>query len=211
MMLALIATHFTNQRITVFALGAMGVVSLFALQSQARLFSTGRFALIALFFVAGVTALSAVSVGRQKVDGFAGSQGPGDVRVRQWQQVAQAIVEAPLTGHGFGREAMKQARPDLMLKSEMFWHAHNTFLNLGLSTGVVGLTCLSLLLAALLTRYWSLVKGPQEARWLGILGLCIVVGFFTRNLTNDFFHRDLSLAFWSLNGLLLGRAVGLRS
>ncbi len=40
----------------------------------------------------------------------------------------------------------------------------------------------------------------------GICGLLLVVGVVGRNLTNDFFQRDLALLFWSIAGMLLGYA-----
>jgi len=34
----------------------------------------------------------------------------------------------------------------------------------------------------------------------------LVIGVVARNLTNDFFQRDLALLFWSIAGMLLGYA-----
>lgn len=129
-----------------------------------------------------------------------------DVRIRNWPKVVNRILEQPLVGKGFGRNAMSKAYPDLIPpESSEIWHAHNVFLNYGLSMGVPGMLALLILFACLLRKYWLLASaGSTLQRAAGIAGIAMVVGVITRNLTNDFFIRDMSLLFWSLNGLLLG-------
>jgi uncharacterized membrane protein YjjP (DUF1212 family) len=51
--------------------------------------------------------------------------------------------------------------------------------------------------------------GRAEDRIIAMAGICgvmLVVGVVARNLTNDFFQRDLALLFWSIAGMLLGYA-----
>ena len=129
-----------------------------------------------------------------------------DIRIRNWPKIADRILEQPLYGKGFGRNAMSKAYPDLIPpESSEIWHAHNVFLNYGLSMGVPGMLALLILFACLLRKYWFLASnGSTLQRSIGIAGIAMVAGVVTRNLTNDFFMRDMSLLFWSLNGLLLG-------
>jgi O-antigen ligase len=129
-----------------------------------------------------------------------------DVRVRQWPKIIQRIADQPLMGKGFGRNAMSQVYPDLTPPDmTLFWHAHNVFLNYGISMGLPGILALLILFASLLRAFWKLtVSGPSLQRAIGIAGFVMVAGVVARNLTNDFFMRDMSLLFWSLTGLMLG-------
>jgi O-antigen ligase len=132
-----------------------------------------------------------------------------DPRVTNWPAVAARIMEHPLVGKGFGREVMKKAYPDLRSqKYPAFWHAHNMFLNYGLAMGIPGMLALLLLFLALLRKFWELSRaGDRATAMAGICGVLLVVGVVARNLTNDFFQRDLALLFWSTAGMLLGYAT----
>jgi O-antigen ligase len=71
--------------------------------------------------------------------------------------------------------------------------------------GLPGILALLILFASLLRAFWKLtVSGPSLQRAIGIAGFVMVAGVVARNLTNDFFMRDMSLLFWSLTGLMLG-------
>ena len=115
-------------------------------------------------------------------------------------------MEHPLTGSGFGRNAMQKATPDLLTPDvPLFWHAHNVFLNYGISMGLPGVLALLLVFGCLLRAFWKLARhGNDVQRVIGAAGVAMVAGVIARNLTNDFFMRDMSLLFWSLSGLLLG-------
>ena len=131
-----------------------------------------------------------------------------DPRVTSWPAVAARILEHPLLGKGFGRQAMKKAYPDLVSREfPLFTHPHNLFLNYGLAMGVPGMLAIFLIFFALLRRFWEM--GRAEDRIIAMAGICgvmLVVGVLARNLTNDFFQRDLALLFWSIAGMLLGYA-----
>ncbi len=131
-----------------------------------------------------------------------------DPRLTTWPAVAARILEHPLTGKGFGRETMKKAYPDLLSqKFPAVWHAHNLFLNYGIAMGVPGMIAILLLFFALLRKFWELSRAHDRViAMTGICGVLLVVGVVARNLTNDFFQRDLALLFWSIAGMLLGYA-----
>ena len=44
----------------------------------------------------------------------------------------------------------------------------------------------------------------RESCPAGILGLAVIGGFMTKNLTDDFFYRQNGVVFWAVMGLLLG-------
>jgi len=131
-----------------------------------------------------------------------------DPRLTTWPAVAARILERPLTGKGFGREIMKKAYPDLLSrKYPAVWHAHNLFLNYGMSMGIPGMIAIVLLFFALLRKFWNMSRAEDRVvAMAGICGVLLVVGVVARNLTNDFFQRDLALLFWSIAGMLLGYA-----
>jgi O-antigen ligase len=129
-----------------------------------------------------------------------------DARLLAWPRIAKRILEQPLMGSGLGRQAMRKAQPDLVPSSDpTFWHAHNVFLNAGISMGLPGVLALVFLFGALLACYAHLLRIPvPTARLVGIAGIAMIAGVIGRNLTNDFFVRDGALLFWALNGALLG-------
>ncbi len=131
-----------------------------------------------------------------------------DPRLAIWPAVAARILEHPLTGKGFGREIMRKAYPDLLSsKYPAVWHAHNLFLNYGLSLGIPGMVAILLLFFVLLRKFWDLSRADDRViAMAGICGVLLVIGVVARNLTNDFFQRDLALLFWSIAGMLLGYA-----
>jgi O-antigen ligase len=138
-------------------------------------------------------------------DTIAWSQDP---RLTTWPAVAARILEHPLAGKGFGREIMKKAYPDLLSrKYPAVWHAHNLFLNYGMSLGIPGMIAIVWVFFALLRRFWELSRDEDRiVAMAGICGVLLVTGVVARNLTNDFFQRDLALLFWSVAGMLLGYA-----
>jgi O-antigen ligase len=131
-----------------------------------------------------------------------------DPRLATWPAVAARILEHPLAGKGFGREIMKKAYPDLLSQEyPAVWHAHNLFLNYGMAMGIPGMIAILLLFFALLRKFWNLSRAHDRILSMaGICGVLLVIGVVARNLTNDFFQRDLALLYWSIAGMLLGYA-----
>lgn len=130
-----------------------------------------------------------------------------DPRLLNWQQVVERVALEPVTGHGFGRGMMAKAYPEMKDRSDMFWHAHNLVLDYGVQLGVPGLIAILGVFGALLAHWLRLARSSDAlVRAIGIAGVLLVVGVFARNMTNDFFQRDLSLLFWALTGMLAGAA-----
>jgi O-antigen ligase len=131
-----------------------------------------------------------------------------DLRLKIWAVAGARFLEAPWVGHGFGREVLASSFEPLTpqaVSHPMLRHGHNTFIDVALETGVVGLAAFAALLAALGRRYYRMLRDPALAP-LGILGLALLAGFLVKNLTDDFLHRHNALVFWSLNAMLLGFA-----
>lgn len=159
-------------------------------------------AIAALAVVLSVLAVVGATVKR---DTIGWSQDP---RLAIWPEVTARILDHPLTGKGFGREVMKKAYPELLsAKYPAVWHAHNLFLNYGMSMGIPGMVAIVLVFFALLRKFWALSRADDRViAMAGICGVLVVIGVVARNQTNDFFQRDLALLFWSIAGMLLGYA-----
>ena len=204
----LIAGYFTGQKIFILVAGLQLALLLWLL-NRGGLLRLNRKWIIATIAI-GVVVLGAmmqqILVSRAMTNNPLRDNFIGDVRVRQWPKIVDHIMEHPLTGAGFGRNAMQKATPELLTPDvPLFWHAHNVFLNYGLSMGLPGVLALLLVFGCLLRAFWKLARhGNEVQRVIGAAGVAMVAGVIARNLTNDFFMRDMSLLFWSLSGLLLG-------
>ena len=208
--LILMAAVVSEQRIIWAVLGVQAVVVL-GLMAYAGLLRLSRFTLALLLVgCVAVAGTALLIVHERKVD-----QSPAeyfdlnhDFRLQQWRRIVDRIETRPLTGAGFGREAMKKAYPDLVPTVEpltLLWHPHNVFLTYGVAMGFPGMLMLMLLFGALIARYARQLRGgSEEQRLAAIAGIALVAGVVTRNLTNDLFLRDGALLFWALNGALLG-------
>ena len=186
----------------VFALQALCALYLLRARGLIAIPAPRLRALGALVVVLSAVAVTGAAVKRDMVDWTE------DPRLSTWPAVAERILEHPLVGKGFGREAMKKAYPDLLSReSREVQHAHNLFLNYGLSMGVPGMIAILLVFFALLRRFRAISQAEDRVTAMaGICGLLLLLGVVARNLTNDFFVRDLSLLFWSIAGMLLGYA-----
>lgn len=203
--LGTVCTYLTLQRTTLPVLLAQLVLALVLLKGRALVEIRWRSvaAMLAIAVALTIVGLQAISHARFKVDTVAASA--SDIRVKKFQLVVERILAEPLTGYGYGRRAMAKSHADLSKEEPMFWHAHNVFLNYGLSLGIPGIVALLALFGCLLAKFWQLYRNADPfVATLGITGILIIVGVVLRNQTNDLFVRDLALLFWALCGILLG-------
>jgi len=131
-----------------------------------------------------------------------------DLRPKIWAVAWNRFLEAPWLGHGFGREILATSFEPLTppgVNHPELRHAHDTFIDMALEVGAVGLAAFVLVLALLVRRYVGMLAEPRLAP-LGMIGLALIAGFVVKNLTDDFLHRHNALVFWSINAMLLGLA-----
>lgn len=130
-----------------------------------------------------------------------------DPRIALWKAAVEKIGEAPWLGYGFGRGILREVLPAEMHDRAMT-HPHNTFVGQWLETGIVGLLLFLSMLGALAWRYVRFIRDPDGSLAMaGIVGLSLIAGFVTKNLTDDFFYRSNAKLFWALNAILLAYAV----
>ncbi len=90
-------------------------------------------------------------------------------------------------------------------------HAHNTFLNRALETGLAGLA--AFVYPAGFGRHRVPARRAErrpDTAAIGAAGLALVAGVIVKNLTDDFFVRQNALLFWALVGAGLGAAAAAR-
>jgi putative inorganic carbon (HCO3(-)) transporter len=124
----------------------------------------------------------------------------------------EEIRKNPFRMLGFGQRSFVKKFREFYLsyKGAQFWHAHNTFLNLALQTGVQGLVLFCFFLYRILGYYYRKSRQAEDPL-LGFLSLAafiMVISFFVRNLSDDFFADDSALLFWFLAGLALTKTGG---
>lgn len=206
----LVAGYYSQQRVIWSIIGLQAACLVLLLRAKGSLkWSALGIAVVLLGTVLAVGALTAVTQTSRARHAFTVDIDQ-DVRFAQWPRIAVRIFERPLTGVGFGRNAMKLGHADLIPKdTPTMWHAHNVFLNYGLGLGLPGVAALVYVFFCLALCYWWLYRHTDAtASRIGTTGLLLIVAVVSRNLTNDFFLRDMAILFWALNGALLG--CGLR-
>ena len=207
--LVALASVLSAQRILWPVLAAQMVAALWLAHRQGLVRAPARtvaLAAVAIAVFAGSLVLVAQSERYAENRGAPAKMVDADTRWRQWPKVVDRILEHPWHGVGFGRQVMTKAYPDLIPPDNgMFWHAHNTVLNYGLSMGLPGIAALLLLFGCLAREYWRFVRdGDRAAKAIGIAGFTLVLGVFLRNQVNDFLVRDMAILFWAMNGAFLG-------
>jgi O-antigen ligase len=203
--LGVVCAFFTSQRIVWPVFGLQVVLALTLLQRKRLIVVPGGWltVILAAGMVSSVIAWETISQYRFQQDVIESTA--TDVRVGKLGLVVERILEAPLTGHGFGRRTMVKAYPELAQDFPLFWHAHNIFLNYGIQLGVPGILAIASVFLCLTFQFYRLYRSSDATlSVVGIVGIVMVVGVVARNQTNDMFGRDLALLFWSLAGLLLG-------
>jgi O-antigen ligase len=212
--LVLLTGVYSQQRAIWPVIAAQGLIVFWMLSRGGVIRASARRALVAVAAIVLVTgtALFATQVQRLEIFGPTAVAVSGDSRVEQLGAIAARIIDKPLSGAGFGRQAMKQAHRDLIPSNNpLLWHAHNVLLNYGLAMGLPGIAALLLVYGCLLREYWRLARhSDRRLQLLGAAGVALVAGVLLRNQANDFFMRDMAILFWALNGALLGLGARLR-
>ncbi len=133
-----------------------------------------------------------------------GSVETGSVRLELTKFTLREIGENPFRMLGFGQRSFIKKYRDFYLKYKgaQLWHAHNTFFNIALQTGLQGLLFFSLFLYQLLRYCYTRAKLEESPlpKFFLTATLMMIATFMVRNLSDDFFVDDSALLFWLLAG-----------
>jgi O-antigen ligase len=137
-------------------------------------------------------------------------------RLPIWVYALRRMGDHPFLGYGFGRQIPRlplkegYVSGELVLRGSPLGYAHNTFLDVGLQMGFVGLALLLWLLAALLVVLWRAWRaappGYPRAVTAGVLAMALA--FPVRAMTNNYFTDDPVILFWFLAALALAAVPG---
>lgn len=127
-----------------------------------------------------------------------------DVRWGLWKFSLEKIAEHPWIGGGFGRGVFDRLYPEYLPENAQLWHAHNMILNKGIQMGIPGMMAFVALWIALATEVLRHTRTQAVSRYLATAGFAALVAIFTKNMTDDFFVRNVALWFWLIMGLLIG-------
>jgi O-antigen ligase len=129
--------------------------------------------------------------------------GENDPRITMWKYYLSKINNHALLGYGGGYMNLRDSFHDY---PEIFdrtsgvskMHAHNVLLNKQLQLGSIGLI-LFLLLYYFVARHFV----SQNDCLLRFIGFSLIIVFFSKSMTDDFFIRDNIILFWVFIGALL--------
>jgi len=170
--------------------------------TRLALVGVGLAAAVAMFFAA--SSMRAAQFPEANVDGVTILQ--KDDRQIIWTEAIEVINERPLAGHGYALEASHEALANRFADPEfkrLFRQAHNVVLNYAIQMGIPGGLVVILLVAGLAHAFWTRRNVSPFSRGVAACGLMLVVAFFLRNMTDDFFHRHAALLLGALVGMLL--------
>ncbi len=135
---------------------------------------------------------------------------------RVWIYAAGQMLRHPLLGFGLGREIPAGVllrgyqSGELVVEGARLGYAHNTFLDVGLQMGLVGLLLLVWLLGAMLVALWRAWRaapaGYPRAVTAGVLA--VALAFPVRAMTNNYFVDDPVILFWFLTALAIAAVPG---
>lgn len=127
-----------------------------------------------------------------------------DVRWELWQFSLARIAEHPWSGGGFGRGVFDKLYPDFRPEDPLLWHAHNMVINKGIQMGVPGIVAFLFLWFALARALARHLDTSPRRHALAVAALSTLAAVFVKNMTDDFFVRDVALLFWLVMGTLIG-------
>jgi O-antigen ligase len=156
--------------------------------------------------IAFAASIAAKSERFYRADPGFGASVERDLRPRLWSVGIEQLRSAPWLGHGFGREILAPVflpETPAVADHPPIRHSHNALINIAMELGIVGLAVFVAVLFTLARHYARLLARP-EAALFGVIGLALLAGFITKNMTDDFLHRHNAQVFWALNGMLLG-------
>lgn len=132
--------------------------------------------------------------------------GTGGDLLEIWKLSFSFFKERPFQGIGFGRRSFSEAFPEFRATHQpLLWHAHNTFLDIFLQTGLQGLIIFLWLMGR---TFYLLIRKAKEgfSSWPAMMATAtgiMILGFFVRNLFDDFYVDDNALLFWFLTAAAL--------
>ena len=121
-------------------------------------------------------------------------------RLRVWQESLGIIKDFPLTGIGLGHESFLSIYPFYMLdRGKSPFHTHNTYLQVLVETGIIGLLVFLWLLLSYFKRGLKAIASTRdkELKYLMIASLSATVGILTQGIGEVIIYLPkITILFW---------------
>jgi O-antigen ligase len=137
-------------------------------------------------------------------------------RVPVWAYAVRRMGDHPVLGFGFGRQVpgvvMSEGyrSGELVVQGGPLGYAHNTFLDIGLQMGAVGLVLFVWLLGALIVALWRAWRAapPGYPRMVAAGVLAMALAYPVRAMTNNYYTDDPVIMLWFLVALAFAVVPG---
>ncbi|HEX4779421.1 MAG TPA: O-antigen ligase family protein [Usitatibacter sp.] len=135
-----------------------------------------------------------------------------DERPLIWRVALGKVRDAPVLGHGYGRDIVgEEIRTSLEnAGAPPYAHGHSTLIDSALQLGVVGFLAFVAMMGSLVGAL-AAARRTAAGMPVAIAGLAMFAAYAVKNCTDDFYFRPNSLVFWAIAGMLLGRSACARA
>ena len=125
-------------------------------------------------------------------------------RLMVWDYCWRCLKEKPWTGIGFGRENFKLGFADFVQHYQKFqlFHCHNTYFDLALQTGLMGLVAFLLMAYSGLHMSFSIWTRAGPAKGWGAVGFLCLVGFMLRIMWDSLYLDEHVRVLWLVLGVV---------
>ena len=125
-------------------------------------------------------------------------------RLMVWDYCWRCLQEKPWTGIGFGRENFKLGFADFVQHYQKFqlFHCHNTYFDLALQTGLMGLIAFLLMAYSGLHMSFSIWSRAGPAKGWGAVGFLCLVGFMLRIMWDSLYLDEHVRILWLVLGVV---------
>lgn len=124
-----------------------------------------------------------------------------DPRIEAWPGVIEIIRNKPYYGLGYGKELFGKVYPEYQEIDRNLIHTHNLFLDYAVMLGLPGLAAVAYLFVSFLVFFYRHLK---DHALLSLVAIVVLIGHLAKNLTDDFFWKDVALMIWMLVGVMSG-------
>lgn len=123
-------------------------------------------------------------------------------RINVWMAVIEMIKDRPILGIGPGNDAFNKVYPRYQQPGYTALSAYSVLLEIGVETGLIGVTCFVWLLLVTLTQAWQRIQrlrrlGNREGFWL-MAAAATMFGMLAHGLVDTVWYRPQVSTLWWL-------------
>jgi len=125
-------------------------------------------------------------------------------RALVWSYCLDGIRAKPLSGIGYGRHNFKKAFPEFWQHYQRWqlWHCHNTYLDLAIQMGLLGLAAFAFLMVTALRMAYGIWRRAGPGRLWGAAGVLCVGALLVRIFWDSFYIDEHIRLLWLFLGAI---------